>query len=189
MRIFAILFLITLYSCSGDRNSEKNNQNDEIDLTEIEQIKADTLGFATFLELFTLESSETINEDYLERFLNIKWTENEREQTYSSCIAEKILFENDEFIGVVYTMNCLAGGACTTTHLAIFDTSGILRETIQIGFSFSDLAGERNMTFEIYDIDKLRLTTETIDMNDEGEVIATKKEEKIITIDKYIEQK
>ena len=189
MRIYAMLFLIALYSCSGDRNSEKINQNDEIDLTEFEQIKADTLGFATFLGLFTSESAETINEDYFERFLKIKWTKTEKEQVYSSVIAEKILFENDEFIGVVYIINCLAGGECATTHLAIFDTSRILRETIQVGFNFSDLAGERIMTFEIYDRDKLKLTTETIELNDNGEVIDTKKEEKIITIDKYIELK
>ena len=186
MKVFAIFIMIIFYSCSLDRNTENSRENTNTENLIETHNKTEISDFETFLKAFKSESAVIISEDYLERFLKIKWTEIERKQNYTDCLAERILFEKENFIGVIYTINCLAGGHCSTTHLAVFDNSGILQETIQIGYNFSDLAGERSMSFEIYDRNKLKLTTETIELNDDGDVVGMKKEETIKSLEKYI---
>ncbi len=167
-----------------DRNSEKSLKPEK-DLTEIQQKNVDISDFKLFLKLFKSDSS-IINEEYRERFLNIKWSEIEKESAYSTCIADKILFQNENFIGAVYEINCLAGGYCKTIHLAVFNTCGTLHETLRIGYNYSDLTSETMMSFELHHKNKLKLKSESKELNHDGEVIDSGKDEQVLSLEKYM---
>ena len=189
MRNLVLVFIILLTVSCNLKQEEKTEKVDTVEakepakFVEREVNPSDTIGLFEFISLFKEKQPETEIVDSLRaRFLNLNWTENEKKYAYINCVADSVLFEREKVIGLVYTINCMAGGQCLTNHLAIFSKKGYLISQEKVGYEMAGLEHEDKMTY-ILNNDRLILVTENTITNDDGEALSTKSDTSVMTID------
>lgn len=190
MKYLLIIILTITLSCNLEKNPIISNSDSSFVETKNSNTNEyhDTTEFFRFVSLFSDNLSvNEISEHFRNEFLNLNWSEEELQNAYVNCIADSILFQTENYIGLIYTINCMAGGICETNHLAIFNKNGELLETLKVGYSFGDLLFEDIMTFEFFNGNKLKLIKSSIEKDENEEIISKKTDTTIVEIKTILE--
>jgi hypothetical protein len=163
MNRFSLLILLITFSCTNSvKQSDTKQETGELPDT-----------FKDLVELFQ-EKPKSIPRKFLTKYLEIDSSKFPG-ATYTTFDFRQL---SADILGLIYKVNCSAGGVCEVYSLVTYNNSGQLIDHLEIGHEFADNAFSRLLEYEIVET-TIFLKSKDIQLeeNKKGETIETVKAE------------
>lgn len=133
---YRLLCLLCLLLSSCNQSGKQLNQKEEI--SDVPPLPA----FDEVVELFHVR--KPLSKQILSVYFNTDTTKN-IDNRYKAMEVRPF---SAEIMGLVYKIECSAGGYCESNHLAVFNKAGELIDQLEIGHHFGDKGFDRSLSYE-----------------------------------------
>lgn len=105
---------------------------------------ADGITDFSFVQKLFSQGQRPIPNRILVTYFKVDTTKNPDDR-YTTIEARKF---SSEVTGLIYQVNCAAGGICESTHMTLFRTDGLMTDHLKIGHHFGDGGFDRSLEYK-----------------------------------------